>query len=116
VRYLAGEAGIGQFLADADEPRSIVAELVDALPPGSYLAVSHATADFNPEEIDRVAGATRHAGVTFAPRTQAGVTAFFGGLDLVDPGVVPVLAWRPDGEPPADPRAAYNYAAVGRKP
>jgi hypothetical protein len=34
----------------------------------------------------------------------------------VDPGVVPVLAWRPDGEPPADPRAAYNYAAVGRKP
>jgi len=38
------------------------------------------------------------------------------GSDLVGPGVVPVLAWRPDGKPPQDPRAAYIYAAVGRKP
>ncbi len=104
------------FLADSDDPQGVVAELVGALPPGSYLAISHATADFNPEEVTRVAGATRHAGVTFAPRGQREVAAFFGGLDLVEPGVVPVLAWRPDGEPPADPRAAYNYAAVGRKP
>ncbi len=87
---------------------------VAALPPGSYLAISHATADFSPEEIESVAGPTRHAGVTFAPRTQAEVAAFLEGLDLVEPGVVLFLAWRPDGEPPADPRAAYNYAALGR--
>jgi hypothetical protein len=49
-------------------------------------------------------------------RTQAEVAAFFDGLELVDPGVVPILAWRPDGAPPDDPRAAYYYGAVGRKP
>ena len=53
--------------------------------------------------------------MSFAPRTQAEVAAFFGSLVLPDPGVVPVLAWRPDGDPPADPRAAYFYAAIGRK-
>jgi hypothetical protein len=40
----------------------------------------------------------------------------FSGLDLVDPGVVPLLAWRPDGAAPENPRAAAVYAAIGRKP
>jgi len=50
------------------------------------------------------------------PRAQAEVAAFFAGLDLVDPGVVPILTWRPDGGVPADPLAAHSYAAMGRKP
>ena len=104
------------FLTDADDARGIVAELVGALPPGSYLALTHSTADFSPRELSGVADATRQAGVRYTPRSQAEVAAFFSGLDLVDPGVVPVLAWRPDDGAPEDPRTAFIYAAVGRKP
>ena len=50
------------------------------------------------------------------PRSQAEFAAFFTGLDLVDPGVVPILAWRPDRGASQDPRAAAIYAAMGRKP
>lgn len=49
------------------------------------------------------------------PRTAAEVAAFFDGLDLVDPGVVPLLTWRPD-DAPQDPLAARMYAAMARKP
>jgi S-adenosyl methyltransferase len=47
---------------------------------------------------------------------QAGATAFSPGLDLVEPGVVPLVTWRPDGGTPSDPLAAHSYAAMGRKP
>ena len=59
--------------------------------------------------------ASERSGISFTPRTQAEVAAFFAGLELVDPGVVPVLAWRPDGAAPADPGAVYYYGAMGRK-
>ena len=49
------------------------------------------------------------------PRTKAEVERFFTGLELVDPGVTPMLAWRPDDQP-ADPRAAYYWAAVAGRP
>jgi len=93
-----------------------VAELLDALPAGSCLAITHSTADFSPGEITGVAEAARQAGVGYTPRSQAEVAEFFDGLELADPGVVPVLAWRPDGAAPSNPHAAYIYAAVGRKP
>ena len=59
--------------------------------------------------------ASRQSSVTYVPRTAAEVAAFFDGLDLVDPGVVPLLTWRPDGGAP-DPLAARTYAAMARKP
>jgi hypothetical protein len=49
------------------------------------------------------------------PRGQAEIARFFSGLDVVGPGVAPVLSWRPD-EPPDDPRSAYYWAGVARKP
>ena len=42
--------------------------------------------------------------------------AFFSGLDLVEPGVVPILAWHPDDGEPVDPHAASHYAGMARKP
>jgi S-adenosyl methyltransferase len=104
------------YVSDEDDPRSLVAELVDALPSGSYLTLTHPTADFNPGEAAAAVAATEQAGISFTARTEAEVAAFFTGLDLVDPGVVPILAWHPDGAAPADPRAAYYYGAMGRKP
>ena len=105
------------FLTGEDNPRGIVSTLLDALPSGSYLAITHLTADFvSPEEAAVAKAAGRDAGVMYAPRTLAEVTEFFSGLDLVDPGVVPLLDWRPDGGAPESPRAASVYAAIGRKP
>jgi S-adenosyl methyltransferase len=104
------------FLTEGDNPQRIVRRLLDALPSGSYLAITHLTADFvSPEEAAVAEAAGRDAGVTYAPRSQGEIAEFFSGLDLVDPGVVPLLAWRPDVAP-ENPRTASVYAAIGRKP
>jgi len=60
--------------------------------------------------------AAAHSGITLVPRSRAETEGFFTGLELVEPGVVPVLAWRPDPGSQADPLSAYYYAGVGRKP
>jgi len=104
------------LFGDDENPQSWVRTLVGALPSGSYVAVTHPTGDFNPGEMAGAVAAAQHAGINLVPRGQAEVAAFLDGLDLIDPGVAPVLAWRPDGANPADPRSAYYYAAIGRKP
>jgi S-adenosyl methyltransferase len=104
------------FLTEQEAPLDIVAELIDALPPGSYLTISHLTADFDPEEAAAGRTAGLRSGVTYVPRSRAEVAEFFAGLDLVDPGVVPLLAWRPDGGTPENPADVRIYAAMGRKP
>jgi hypothetical protein len=105
------------YFRDSDDPNpfEMVATLLEPLPSGSYLAVTHPTPDFNPEETAKAVAAAEAAGVTLVPRGQADIARFFTGLELVDPGVTPVLSWRPD-EPPADPRSAYYWAGVARKP
>jgi hypothetical protein len=88
------------FLTDADDPAGIVAKLASPLVPGSFLAISHLTADFAPEQVAAgvdVYNALVPAGIT--ARSHAQVTALFGGLPLVPPGVVPVSGWRPDHAP-----------------
>jgi hypothetical protein len=106
------------YFRDSEDPNpyGMVATLLDRLPSGSYLAVSHPTADFNPQAMAGAVAAAEQAGVTLVPRSRAETEAFFAGLELVEPGVVPVLAWRPADQPPADPHAAYYWAGVGRKP
>jgi S-adenosyl methyltransferase len=106
------------FLSDEENAQGVVSRLLDALPSGSYLAVTNLTTDFlDPERAAVAVSAAQGSGITYVPRTEEQVAAFFAGLDMVAPGVVPVLAWRPDPDDvPEDPRAAYVYAAVGRKP
>ena len=100
---------------DSPNPFEMVATVMERMPSGSYLAVTHPTPDFNAEETAKAVAAAEAAGITLVPRTKADVDRFFTGLDLVDPGVTPMLAWRPE-RPPADPRAAYYWAGVARKP
>jgi SAM-dependent methyltransferase len=84
------------FIPGSDDPQRIVAALAAGLAPGSYLAISHLTADFAPEQVAAAVTAyNAQASVPVAPRTHAGVTGLFGGLPLVAPGVVPVIEWRP---------------------
>jgi hypothetical protein len=105
------------FFKDEEDPQGIVSTLLGALPSGSYLTISHITADFvRPAQAAGAVAAGRQSGVTYVPRTQGEIAAFFSGLDLVEPGVVPLLAWRPDDGEPADPHAASAYAGMAAKP
>ncbi|MBC6470646.1 SAM-dependent methyltransferase [Actinomadura alba] len=106
------------FFADDDRPYEIVARLRDAIPPGSYLALSHVVSEDHPEAIDAAQDVYRsflkRSGD--ARRTRADILGFFDGLELVDPGLVYVSRWRPDesdGVPVAED--AWIVGGVARK-
>ena len=97
------------FLTDDDSPRDAVREITAALPPGSYLALSHVTADHvAPTAAATAQGVYATASAPVTARTRAQVTRMFDGLDLIDPGVCNVSAWHPE-VPPARPRAATRH-------
>ncbi|GIH20914.1 SAM-dependent methyltransferase [Rugosimonospora africana] len=106
------------FLPDEDKPHEVVAELVDALPAGSYLAVSHATYDFMPPHTITALEAATAVHDRFQPRTLDEVDRFFYGLEVVAPGVVPTPHWRPDDQAASQPTPAEAaaYTAVARIP
>ena len=109
-------AAVLHFIPDEDKPYAIVGELLAALAPGSYLILSHGTADFIPAEIrDRVTGVYTKATAPLVGRSREKVQQFFGGLDLLEPGVVTVPLWRPDEEPAAGSDRVSMYGAVARK-
>lgn len=104
------------LLSDDDDPAGKLRTLTEALPSGSYLAITHPTQDFNPEAMHAAVTAATHGGMTLVPRTRSEVERFFAGWELIEPGMAPVMAWRPDGGAPADPYAAYYWSGVARKP
>jgi len=107
------------FIPDEDDPWTLAARLLAALPSGSYLALSHLTGDFDPAAWAGVVAVYRRSGVTMQVRPKPDVERFFAGLDLIDPGVVSLPQWRPDpsdvGRPPSD-AAVSVYGGVARKP
>jgi hypothetical protein len=104
------------LIGEEDQPQEIVTRLLDAVPAGSYLALSHVASDIAAEamaEMGKRLNSLLAQKGTY--RSQAEVSRFFGGLDLVPPGVVPVPAWRPATEAEATAAAAM-WGGVGRKP
>ncbi|HET6482004.1 MAG TPA: SAM-dependent methyltransferase [Actinoplanes sp.] len=107
------------FLDDDESPYDLVARLGNALPSGSYIALSHATLDPLPEDVieqlTALAGTGGDQG-TFRPRTRVDVARFVDGLDLIDPGVVPIVRWRPDRSPQAAASVADTamYGSMAR--
>ncbi|TXL83962.1 SAM-dependent methyltransferase [Streptomyces sp. IB2014 016-6] len=108
------------FIPDSDGPTNpydIVRTLLDALAPGSYLMLSHATADYHRELEAPVTNAYARGGIPLRPRTWAEVERFFGGLELVKPpGLVSVDRWWVPGgavppEEPGGPAAVYGGVA-----
>ena len=100
--------------ADSD-PSGMVARLMDAGPPASYLALPHAASDIVPaqsaEMVNRLNQRMHQQGIL---RSQAEVARFFDGLDLLEPGVVRVQEWRPGSETEA--RSRLNmWGGVARK-
>jgi SAM-dependent methyltransferase len=103
------------FIPGADDPARIVASLARQLAPGSYLAISHLTADFAPGPVTAAADAyTALVPTPLVPRTHSEVSVLFAGLPLVPPGVVPLTEWRPTPGPP--PHQADLYAGLVRIP
>jgi hypothetical protein len=91
--------------------------IVDALPSGSYLAITHATGDFSPQDQVDAANATNRAhNVDFRFRDHAEVGRFFDGLELVEPGIVPVAEWQPDGGPAPSRQDSNIWAGLARVP
>jgi S-adenosyl methyltransferase len=108
--------GILQLIPDEDNPRAIVTRLVEAIPPGSWLAVFHPASDIVPDQIGEAARrvSARSAGRTTL-RSGAEVARFFDGLDLMDPGLVQVHRWQPGSAAPDDGEQVAGYAGVARK-
>ena len=104
------------FVRDEQEPYRIVDTLMNAMAPGSYLVISHVTADFDPETMRRALATYRASGVHAQNRTRDEVTRFFDGYELLDPGVVGVHRWRPESDLPdwRDAEAGC-WAGVARK-
>ena len=109
--------GILHLVQDSEDPYRLVAELMDALPSGSYLAISHPASDIHAAaQAEAQKRYNERVSTPQTLRSRAEVTRFFDGLDLVPPGVVYVHDWRPDpGDvPPADGVSANG--GVARKP
>jgi hypothetical protein len=107
------------FVGDADDPYGVTRRLVDALPSGSYLALSHLTGDFVPQKWAGVVEVYRRQGVTMQVRSKAEIARFLDGLELVEPGLEVITRWRPehaDIEGGGTDAQVSVYGAVARKP
>lgn len=105
------------FMRDEDDPYAIVSRLVDALPSGSHLVVSHMANDIVVDEMDELADRLNQSvRETFAPRSHDQVARFFTGLEMLDPGLVPVDDWPTPSPREAGAWVSRFYGGVGRKP
>jgi trans-aconitate methyltransferase len=100
---------------DEDDPYGIVTRLVDAVPSGSHLAISHPANDIRAAEMAGMATRlNRVMAQKITPRGRADVTRFFDGLEIVEPGIVRAPEWRPDSPGDAD-GISTMWSAVARK-
>jgi hypothetical protein len=108
------------FVPDENDPHAIVADLVGALAPGSHLLVAHPSFDISAEGMPEASARLSQAlKVPWVVRSRDEIGRFFHGLDMVEPGLVPIDEWRPDGghPPPRDGRRVPPiYGGLGRKP
>ena len=106
------------FIGDEDGPDEIVRQLLDALPSGSYLALTHLTGDFDPGAWAGVAAVYKRSGVTMQVRSRPDIERFFTGLEIVEPGLQVLPRWRPEatgGPAPTDAQVSV-YGGLARKP
>ncbi|WP_327317070.1 SAM-dependent methyltransferase [Streptomyces sp. NBC_01235] len=103
------------FITEEEDPDAIVATLLEALPAGSYLVLSHATVDIHDNAREDAVNVYKNATATMNPRGRGRVLKFFGDLTLTDPGLVLVPDWRPDEPQPQDAPPIGIYGGVARK-
>ena len=104
------------LIPDADGPYGVVSDLTAALPPGSYLVISHPASDIRPEQMAEMTRRVnqRMSGPMATMRDRAAVARFFDGFDPLPPGVVQPQQWRP--EPTTlSPSQVTAWCGVARK-
>jgi len=107
------------FVSDDERPHEIARTLTRALPPGSYLVLTHVTPDHVSQEAKETAlEIYESTSARLTPRSRAEVLRFFDGLELVDPGLVDIRFWHPEiGARLADSsRPTSFYGGVAKKP
>jgi hypothetical protein len=103
------------LIPDEDDPYAIVAALLAAVPPGSYLVITHVAADIEVEAMAEMAQRlNRMVAQKGTMRTKAQIARFFDGLELAEPGIVQPQLWRPAG--PVSLANVTAWCGVARKP
>lgn len=106
--------GIVNFVVEDEEAYAIVRRLVDAVPAGSYLVISHPTMEVHAEAVERAIEMWNSGGsAPMTARSPDRLAGFLGGLEILEPGLVTCSRWRPDGN---DTTPVTEYCAVARKP
>jgi hypothetical protein len=109
--------GVLNFVVDDDEAYDVVARLVAALQPGSYVVISHPTPEVDPDKIRAgVEMWNSSGGAQMTIRSRTELTRFFTGLELLEPGVVSDSLWRPEPTDIGEPAPVYHFGGVARKP
>lgn len=100
-----------------NDPQGSVSAFCSLMAPGSFLAISHITSDgTGPAIMAAIRAAYRTASAPAVFRSRGEIEGFFAGLDLVQPGIVEVSAWRASASrPPVTPAALRLLGGVGRK-
>ncbi|ACU73969.1 protein of unknown function DUF574 [Catenulispora acidiphila DSM 44928] len=107
---------IVHFILDSDDPQGIVRRFMDALVPGSFLALTVFTGDTDPVGVGGVSREYNARGIPLQVRDKSETEAFFEGFELLDPGVSLVHHWRPDpGVAPIRDQDIAMYAGVAVK-
>jgi hypothetical protein len=107
--------GIMGQIPDSDQPESVIARLMSPLAPGSYLVLSDGTTT-SATFTEAVRHYNLNSASTYHPRSPEQLAGFFAGLDLVEPGMVELSRWRPDGTSGPGTAEVPGLCGVGRKP
>jgi SAM-dependent methyltransferase len=105
------------FIADEHDPDRIVAQLREALVPGSYLVISHIGSELLPDKAaaERAVKVYERASEPILPRSRERVLGFFGDFELTEPGLVPKHQWRPVTGEAATVTSDISWGGVARK-
>ena len=108
---------IMHFVTDEDDPAAVAAALRDALAPGSYLVLTTICQELLPDKAaaERAKDVYQKAGQPIKARSAAEIRGFFGDFELVEPGLVPKHAWRPETGAAAADRSDISLGGVARK-
>ena len=107
--------GIMHLIQDSEQPYRIVADLMHALPSGSYLALSHPAIDIHAAQAEAQRRYNERVSTPQTLRTREQVARFFEGLEMVSPGLTYVHAWRPDPGEHIPPETVSAHGGVARR-